>query len=75
MVALLLLASLLPPVYLKHLALLVCSMHILLGDRINLESLPVAECMLNKFYHQIEESMVRQLFTMSTQLIPTYTHK
>jgi len=47
--------GILPPVYLKHLALLVCSMHILLGDRISLESLSVAEYMLNKFYHQLEE--------------------
>ena len=58
MAALLLLAS--PewhssPTYLKHLALLMCSMHILLGDRISQESLPVVEYMLDKFYCQFEE--------------------
>ena len=47
--------GILPPTYLKYLALLVCRMHILLGDRISQESLPVVEYMLDKFYCQFEE--------------------
>ena len=47
--------GILPSTYLKLLALLVCSMHILLGARISQESLPVVEYMLDKFYCQFEE--------------------
>ena len=37
----------LPPVYHTHLALLVCSMHILLGECITTEAISIAEKMLD----------------------------
>lgn len=49
------LEGLLPPPYYDHLALLVCSMHILLGDNITSEGLSQAEGMLDEFYQKFEE--------------------
>ena len=63
--------GILPPTYLKHLALLVCSMHILLGARISQESLPVVEYMLDKFYCQFEELYGK--LALNVQWIPAYT--
>ena len=44
----------LPPVYHTHLALLVCSMHILLGECITTEAISIAEKMLDDFSSQYE---------------------
>ena len=49
------LEGLLPPPYYDHLALLVCSMHILLGDNITSEGLSQTEGMLDEFYQKFEE--------------------
>ena len=61
--------------YLQHLALLMCSMHIFLGDRISLESLSVVEYVLDKFYRQFEELHGKlALYNEYTYIVPAYTY-
>ena len=48
------LRDILPPEYLQHLALLVCSLHFLLSDQITPDMCSRAEMMLNRFYSEYE---------------------
>ena len=50
-----LLLNVLPPLYWHHYALLVCAMHILLGDRINIPQIDAAEQMLIDFCKMLPE--------------------
>ncbi len=49
------LKDILPATYHKHLALLVCAMHILLGESISSSSLAQAKTLLDRFYVQYEQ--------------------
>ena len=57
------LKDILPAPYHEHLALLVCAIHIMLGDKISSSSLGEAETLLDRFHAQFQ-----QLYGMSSDL-------
>ncbi len=67
------LEGLLPATYHRHFALLVCSMHILLGDNISTEELSEADSMLKRFCAQFED-MVQYLINFMHYVRHIYLH-
>lgn len=66
-----LLVNVLPPLYLHHMSLLVCAMHILLSKDITVEECCAAEEMLLDFYHLLPELYGDESCTMNAH---SFTH-